>query len=118
MKETRRAFILAAGSAAAAVSLPQEVVRAADDAGRDGKESRRADATEVVKFQSASYSDVRQLVAREAPASTVTVSATLSFPDRAQERYPALVIAHTIGGYQDITKVGTLSNFVRQDSRP
>jgi dienelactone hydrolase len=104
MKDTRRAFILAAGSTAAAMSLPQEVVRAADDAGRDGKESRRADATEVVKFQSASYSDVRQIVAREAPASTVTVSATLSFPDRAEERYPALVIAHTIGGYQDVNE--------------
>jgi dienelactone hydrolase len=58
-------------------------------------------ATEVVKFQSASYTDFRQLVEREAPTSAVTVSATLNFPDRTQEKYPALVIAHTIGGYRD-----------------
>ena len=57
-----------------------------------------------MKFQSASYTDFRQLVAREAPTSAVTVSATLSFPDRGQERYPALVIVHTIGGYQDVNE--------------
>ncbi len=66
--------------------------------------SQPSNATEVVKFQSASYTDFRQLVAREAPTSAVTVSATLSFPDRAQERYPALVIAHTIGGYLDVNE--------------
>jgi amidase len=43
MKDTRRAFILAAGSAAAAMSLPQEVVRAADAAGRDSKEGLAVD---------------------------------------------------------------------------
>jgi dienelactone hydrolase len=66
--------------------------------------SQPSDATEIVKFQSASYTDIRQLVVRETPTSTVTVSATLSFPDRVQERYPALVIAHTIGGYQDVNE--------------
>lgn len=63
--------------------------------------SQKFDATEVVRFESASYADFRQLVAGEAPRSAVTVSATLSFPDRAQERYPALVIAHTIGGFRE-----------------
>src|SRR5215831_17341510 len=66
--------------------------------------SQPSDPMEVVKFQSASYADLRQLVVREAPTSTVTVSAKLSFPDQPQERYPALVIAHTIGGYQDVNE--------------
>jgi amidase len=43
MKETRRAFILAAGSTAAAMSLPQEVVRAADDTARNSKEGLAMD---------------------------------------------------------------------------
>src|SRR5258708_22329392 len=37
MKNTRRAFILAAGSTSATMSLPREVVRAADDAARNSK---------------------------------------------------------------------------------
>jgi dienelactone hydrolase len=52
-----------------------------------------------VSFQSASYADFRQLLSREAPAATVTVRATLSFPDEAQDRYPVVVVAHTIAGY-------------------
>jgi dienelactone hydrolase len=66
--------------------------------------SQPSEATEVVEFQSASYTDIRQLIAREATTATVTVSATLSFPDRVQERYPALVVAHTIGGYRDVNE--------------
>src|SRR5260370_32097088 len=42
MRETRRAFILAAGSAAAAMSLPQ-VVRAADDTASSTKQSLAVD---------------------------------------------------------------------------
>jgi dienelactone hydrolase len=52
-----------------------------------------------VSFQSASYVDFRQLLAREAPAATITVPATLNFPDDARDRYPAVVIVHTIAGY-------------------
>lgn len=52
-----------------------------------------------VTFQSASYVDFRQLLAREAPTATVTVTATLSFPDEARDRYPAVIVAHTIAGY-------------------
>ncbi|MGH6709411.1 MAG: hypothetical protein ACREEK_10620, partial [Bradyrhizobium sp.] len=44
---------------------------------------------EQLTFQSASYADFRQLQLREPAPSTVTVSATLSFPDDARERYPA-----------------------------
>jgi dienelactone hydrolase len=54
-----------------------------------------------VTFQSASYADFRQLLSREAPPATVTVPATLSFPDDAQDRYPAVVVVHTIAGYLD-----------------
>jgi dienelactone hydrolase len=52
-----------------------------------------------VTFQSASYADFRQLQLREAPAATVTVAATLSFPEDAKDRYPAVVVVHTIAGY-------------------
>ena len=54
-----------------------------------------------VTFQSASYADFRQLQLRQAPAATVTVPATLSFPDEARDRYPAVVIVHTLAGYLD-----------------
>jgi dienelactone hydrolase len=52
-----------------------------------------------VTFQSASYADLRRLLSREAPVATVTVPATLSFPDEARDRYPAVVVVHTIAGY-------------------
>jgi hypothetical protein len=54
-----------------------------------------------VTFQSSSYADFRQLLLREAPAATVMVSGTLSFPDEARDRYPAVVVVHTIAGYQE-----------------
>lgn len=54
-----------------------------------------------VTFKSASYADFRQLLSREAPAATVTVPATLRFPDEARDRYPAVVVVHTIAGYQE-----------------
>src|SRR5215468_3122233 len=63
--------------------------------------SQVLDATEVLEFQSTTYTDFRQLVSRQAPTSTITISAELSFPDQARERYSALVIVHTIGGYQE-----------------
>jgi dienelactone hydrolase len=52
-----------------------------------------------VSFRSASYVDFRQLLSREAPAATLMVPATLSFPADARERYPAVVIVHTVAGY-------------------
>jgi dienelactone hydrolase len=52
-----------------------------------------------VTFQSASYADFRQVLAREAPTTTVTVPATLTFPDEAKDRYPGAVVVHTIAGY-------------------
>jgi len=54
-----------------------------------------------VSFQSASYVDFRQLLSREAPAAKVTVPAGLSFPDDVRDRYPAVVVVHTIAGYSE-----------------
>jgi dienelactone hydrolase len=54
---------------------------------------------ERVTFQSTSYADFRQLLSRETPTAAVTVSATLSFPDQVRDRYPAVVVVHTIAGY-------------------
>jgi dienelactone hydrolase len=54
---------------------------------------------ETVTFQSGSYTDFRQLLSREAPTGEVSIAATLSFPDQARDRYPAVVIVHSLGGY-------------------
>jgi dienelactone hydrolase len=56
---------------------------------------------EQLTFQSASYADFRQLQLREPAAATVTVSATLSFPENTKDRYPVVVVVHTIAGYLD-----------------
>ena len=55
--------------------------------------------TTQVTFQSSTYSDLRQPLAREAATATVTVRANLGFPEVAKDRYPAVVVVHTIGGY-------------------
>ena len=55
----------------------------------------------TVTFQSSTYSDFRQLLTREAPAGTVMVRATLDFPEAAKDRYPAVIVVHTLGGYRD-----------------
>jgi dienelactone hydrolase len=55
----------------------------------------------TVTFQSDSYSDLRQLLMREAPAGAVTVKATLGFPEQIKDRYPAVIVVHTLAGYRD-----------------
>jgi len=55
--------------------------------------------TDQITFQSSTYSDFRQVLAREAATATVTVRANLSFPEEPKDRYPVVVIVHTIGGY-------------------
>jgi dienelactone hydrolase len=57
-----------------------------------------------VTFQSASYVDFRQLQSREGPAATVKVRASLGFPDEARDRYPAVVVVHSIAGYLDVNE--------------
>ena len=57
--------------------------------------------TTTVTFQSSTYSDMRQILAREAPTGTVTITGRLGFPDQTKERHPAVIVVHTIGGYRD-----------------
>lgn len=57
--------------------------------------------TTTLTFQSSTYSDMRQLLAREAATGTVTISANLDFPEEKKDRYPAIIIVHTISGYRD-----------------
>jgi dienelactone hydrolase len=57
--------------------------------------------TTTITFQSSTYSDFRQLLAREAATGTVTVRASLGFPEDKKDRYPAVVVVHTISGYRD-----------------
>jgi len=51
-------------------------------------------------FQSSTYNDMRQLLAREATTGAVTVKACLGFPEQVRDRYPAVVVVHTIAGYR------------------
>ncbi|HUH85337.1 MAG TPA: dienelactone hydrolase family protein [Stellaceae bacterium] len=57
--------------------------------------------TIAVTFQSSSYSDMRQLLVREARTGAVTVNAYLGFPEQVSDRYPAVIIVHGIAGYRD-----------------
>ena len=56
---------------------------------------------QAVMVQSGRYVDFRQLLSREAPTDQVTTSMTVRLPDEARDRYPAVVIVHTIAGYQE-----------------
>ena len=55
----------------------------------------------TVTFQSSTYSDMRHFWRDEAAAGTVTVKAYLGFPEQAGDRYPAVIVVHTIAGYRD-----------------
>ena len=55
----------------------------------------------AVTFQSSSYSDMRQLLAREATIGAVTVKAYLGFPEQVRDHYPAVIVVHGMGGYRD-----------------
>lgn len=57
--------------------------------------------TTTITFQSSTYSDMRQLLAREAPTGAVTVKASLGFPEQARDRHPAVIVVHGLGGYRD-----------------
>ena len=61
---------------------------------------RDAGPIERVTLRSGSYADFRQVFTREVPAG-VSVPATLRFPDRPRDRYPAVVVVHTIGGFRE-----------------
>jgi dienelactone hydrolase len=57
--------------------------------------------TTAITFQSSTYADMRQLLAREATTGAVTVKAYLGFPEPVRDRYPAVIVVHTIAGYRD-----------------
>jgi dienelactone hydrolase len=59
---------------------------------------------ETKTIQSGEYDDFRRLVAREAPTRAASFTATLAFPDESRDRYPAVVIVHTLGGYQEVNE--------------
>jgi len=56
---------------------------------------------EAVSFVSGSYPTFRELFRQQPPTSVVTIPATLTFPDRAAARSPAVILVHGIGGYRD-----------------
>ncbi len=57
--------------------------------------------TTTLTFQSSTYDDFRQVLARQPPTATVTIPATLGFPDEQRDRYPAVIVVHTLSGYRD-----------------
>jgi dienelactone hydrolase len=57
--------------------------------------------TTAITFQSSTYSDFRQILTREAATGTITVRAILGFPEEKKDRYPAIIVVHTLGGYRD-----------------
>jgi dienelactone hydrolase len=61
-----------------------------------------AEATaEDLTFQSATYSNFRQVFTRTAPMARVDIRATLGFPAGAHGPVPAVVLVHTLAGYRD-----------------
>ena len=59
---------------------------------------------ETATIQSGEYGDFGQLFAREVPARSVSFAATLAFPDAVRDRYPVVVVVHTLGGYQEMNE--------------
>ena len=55
----------------------------------------------ALTFQSSTYADMRQLLAREAATAALTVKAKLGFPEQMRDRYPAIIVVHALGGYRD-----------------
>lgn len=58
----------------------------------------------AITFQSSTYSDFRQLLTREAATGTVTIRAYLGFPEAKKDRYPVVIVVHTISGYRDVNE--------------
>ena len=55
----------------------------------------------TISFQSATYSDMRRLLAQEATTGPVAIKATLAFPEQMKDHYPAVIVVHTLAGYRD-----------------
>jgi dienelactone hydrolase len=67
-------------------------------------ERYRCDAGSTSRQADPSHADFRQLLAREPATATVTVAAALSFPEEARDRYPAVVVVHSIAGYLEASE--------------
>jgi len=67
---------------------------------------------ENIEFESENYNDFREILMKK-PTSTVKLNSTLSFPDEAKEKYPAIVLLHSHGGYQE-TCEGWYANSFRR----
>lgn len=66
-------------------------------------EAPRPPAT-TITFQSSTYSDFGQILRREQPTGSVTLKARLEFPEEARDRYPLVIVAHTLSGYRDVNE--------------
>ena len=55
---------------------------------------------ENIEFESENYNNLKYILTKD-PTSTVKIYATLSFPDEIKQKYPAIVLVHSIGGYQE-----------------
>src|SRR5262249_10840265 len=60
-----------------------------------------AQAQERIILESASYADLRQLATQPGSGSKLEVPAQLDFPSDGNGKYPAVVVVHTLGGYQE-----------------
>lgn len=65
-----------------------------------GAEPAATGAQEKIAFESDSYINLPDML-KDKPLSTVTITATLSFPDEVKEKYPAVVLAHSITGFSE-----------------
>ncbi|OPY78753.1 MAG: Dienelactone hydrolase family protein [Syntrophorhabdus sp. PtaU1.Bin058] len=65
-----------------------------------GAEPAAAGAREKIEFESESYKNLPDML-KDRPPSTVTITATLSFPDEVKEKYPAVILAHSITGFSE-----------------
>jgi dienelactone hydrolase len=57
-------------------------------------------AQEAIELQSATFEGLRQLAMREA-GTPQKITARFRLPDEAKDRYPAVVVVHTLAGYQE-----------------
>jgi dienelactone hydrolase len=55
----------------------------------------------TITFQSATYNDFRQVLTRQAPTASVSIHAKLEFPEQGRDRYPAVIVVHSLGGYRE-----------------
>ncbi|MDD5244044.1 MAG: dienelactone hydrolase family protein [Syntrophorhabdaceae bacterium] len=65
-----------------------------------GVEPVATGAREKIEFESESYTNLPDMLKGRAP-STVTITATLSFPNEVKEKYPAIVLIHSITGFSE-----------------